>query len=423
MTATAMTATETDTPDGTLVDIPVAALSEATSRIDAANRRLARAGIDSRFVYELDYYEQTYTRDGVTYVEDRVRLALNTPALSFGGWTFQASLDIIDGQAIVSTVPGADLSDWQRPDANHCDHCGLNRARTHSYVVRNDDTGELRQIGRTCLHLFLGVRPTGLWAMQWADDALDGLDDRDVHGNGPLACAAFESRQLLALATVVSDRGRQFVSRTTAEIHEKPATADIVWAILRPSSFETPDQRAYRIDTVEAADEVDDADLDAMVASVADLGDSDYAQNLRVLAEQPFIPAKHVALWVSLVGVYFRQQRRKEAVAALPALTGDHLGAEGDKLTDITGTIVTLTSWESDYGYPPKLVTLLVVHTDCGHLLKWQGAVPDAVDGTPLENRQRITISRATVKGHEQYKGQPQTRIVRAKLTRPEESR
>ena len=84
-----------------------------------------------------------------------------------------------------------------------------------------------------------------------------------------------------------------------------------------------------------------------------------------------------------------------------------------------TGIVTTLTSWESDYGYPPKTVTLLVVHTDCGHLLKWQGTVPDEVDGQRLECGQRVTIARATVKAHEQWKGTPQTRIVRAKLIRP----
>lgn len=405
--------------DGRRFDIPACALSEAISRIDRANRRLERSGVDSQFTYQLENYEHTTVNHGITRIESRVVLTLNAPALSFGGWRFQAALDVIDGQAIVSTPPGVDLSDWQRPNAHHCDHCGLNRTRTHSYVVRNEDTGELRQIGRSCLPLFLGVRPAGLWALQWDYDDLEMLADRDMHGNSPIVVTAYDPRELLALTTVLSERGRRFVSRAAAAGDDRAATADILWSILNPSSYETSGARAWREEMTAAAEQVPADEIDDMIATAATMGGSDYAQNLRVLATQDHIPARHVALWSSLVGVYFRHERDKDRQAALPELTGEYLAAEGTKISDITGTVTTLTSWQSDYGYPPKTVTLLVVHTDCGHLLKWQGTVPDEVDGQRLERGQRLTIARATVKAHEQWKGTPQTRIVRAKLKRP----
>lgn len=418
MTVDAVDRADTAAGSGREFDIPACAVSEAIGRIDRANRRLERAGIESRFVYELAPYEHTATRDGITRTERRVVLTINSPALSFGGWRFQAALDIIDGRAIVSAPPGVDLSDWQRPDAHHCDHCDLNRRRTHSYVVRHEDTGELRQIGRFCLPLFLGVRPAGLWALQWDYDDLEMFTDRDMHGNAPVVVTSYDPRELLALTTVLSDRGRRFVSRAAAG-DGRVATADILWSILSPSSYETSEARAWREEITAAAELVPAGDLDDMIATAAAMGGSDYAQNLRVLAGQDHIPARHVALWASLVGVYFRHERDKDRQAALPELTGGYLADEGTKIADITGIVTTLTSWESDYGYPPKTVTLLVVHTDCGHLLKWQGTVPDEVDGQRLERGQRVTIARAAVKAHEQWKGTPQTRIVRAKLTRP----
>lgn len=418
MTLTADDRADTAAESGREFDIPACAVTEAERRIDRANRRLERAGVESRFVYELAPYEFTATRDGITRTESRVVLTINSPELSFGGWRFQAALDVIDGQAIVSTPPGVDLSDWERPDSHHCDHCDLNRARTHSYVVRHEDTGELRQIGRSCLPLFLGVRPAGLWALQWDYDDLHMLTDRDVHGNAPTVITGYEPRELLALATVLSERGRRYVSRSAAG-DGRAATADMLWSILNPSSYETREVRAWREEITAAAAQVPAGEIDDMIASVATMGDSDYAQNLRVLAGQESIPARHVALWSSLVAVYFRHERDKDRQAALPELTGHHVADEGAKIADITGTVTTLTSWESDYGYPPKPITLLVVHTDCGHLLKWQGAVPDEVDGQPLERGQRLTIARATVKAHEEWKNTPQTRIVRAKLARP----
>ncbi|MGF0131479.1 hypothetical protein ACQREA_16240 [Dietzia cinnamea] len=128
MTTTALTdddRADTTAGSGREFDIPACAVSEAIGRIDRANRRLERAGIESRFVYELAPYEHTATRDGITRTERRVVLTINSPALSFGGWRFQAALDIVDGQAIVSAPPGVDLSDWERPDAHQCDHYPL----------------------------------------------------------------------------------------------------------------------------------------------------------------------------------------------------------------------------------------------------------------------------------------------------------
>ena len=405
--------------DGSRVDIPAGALNEAAKRIDAANRRLARAGVPDMFTYTVEEYDETTTKDGLTVVEPRIVLTLSAPALSFGGWRFQASLDIIDGQAIISTAPGVDLSGWERPDAHQCDHCGLSRARTHSYVVRHEDTGEIRQIGRSCLSLFLGVRPAGLWAMQWADDALSDLENSDdFEYLGLTAPTMWDPRELLALAVVLSQEGRSFVSRAASDVG-RPATADLVQAVLVPPLRETASQKVERLAIAAQAQTVDPALLDAMIDSAADLGDSDYAQNLAALAGLDYIPAKHVNIWVSLVGVYFRQEQRKQEVESLPELTGDFLAGEGEKITDITGLIVTLTSFESSYGYPPKMITVLVVHTDCGHLVKWKGSVPDEVDGKPLGHRQRITITRGTVAENETYRGRPQTRIVRAKLARP----
>ena len=37
-----------------------------------------------------------------------------------------------------------------------CEHCGLRRRRTRTYVVVHTDSGEVRQVGSGCLRDFLG---------------------------------------------------------------------------------------------------------------------------------------------------------------------------------------------------------------------------------------------------------------------------
>src|SRR5665648_1268366 len=121
-------------------DIPSARLHDAIAKIDAANRKLERAGIDNRFTYQTQEYLQKSTRDAYGYpqvsYELRTKLTLSEPAIAYNGWQFVAALDATEHGFIARTAPGQDLEGW-RPDTQACDHCGKARHRNSTYIVKN----------------------------------------------------------------------------------------------------------------------------------------------------------------------------------------------------------------------------------------------------------------------------------------------
>ena len=76
---------------------------------------------------------------------------------AYRGWRFVATVDAIDGGTIIRYPPGGDQGITnQDVVAGKCDHCHTNRARRSTVLVANQDTGELLQVGTTCLKDFLG---------------------------------------------------------------------------------------------------------------------------------------------------------------------------------------------------------------------------------------------------------------------------
>ena len=140
---------------------PAHKVEVAISRIEAANRRLERSGIEDRFTYDIDYGIGR-TASGVPYKS--ATLTLNRPSISYNGWKFMARVDVLEGGTVLSTPEGVNSDDLPRPQAHTCDHCGTRRSRKRSYLLRNEE-GEYKHIGHSCLDVFLGVSPSGLWAL------------------------------------------------------------------------------------------------------------------------------------------------------------------------------------------------------------------------------------------------------------------
>ncbi|EHI43407.1 hypothetical protein OPAG_06685 [Rhodococcus opacus PD630] len=80
-------------------------------------------------------------------------------------------------------APGQNLDGWSRPDTPHCDYCGKFRRRAKLYVLRHTDTGEIAQVGASCITLFLGVKVAGLWTLEY------DLDEHLPAGTGRCGCA------------------------------------------------------------------------------------------------------------------------------------------------------------------------------------------------------------------------------------------
>lgn len=392
-------------------------LPEALKLVGKASKRLVRAGGPAFDPVITPAADKIVTLEGGLQIAvPQVTLTLESLRLSIGDYTFVAALVPEEAGWTVHCAPGQSLDGWQRPDINEwpaCDHCQTNRKRVRVYVVRDDNSGKLIQLGHNCIQLFTGLEPKGLWALGF-DMVLDEFAGRDEGGWG-VGSRDYAVRidEVLALSMAYSQGGRAYVSKARADEWGKDATVDLIRQhLFCPPKAASPGQRGYEAyrdyqDMQAAAADVlaSESLLEAIKASAATLAPgSDYGDNMATIlaAESGYVSRRNVGVLASLVAVYRRGLEQEESRKAQPAASG-FLGEVGAKLKGLEITAKVVKVWEGYYGK----TTFLVGATDDGHIITWK-----ASGDRDWEPGDRIKIASATVKAQEVYNGTDQTAIT-----------
>ncbi|UQN30525.1 hypothetical protein [Brachybacterium kimchii] len=402
----------------------------AEAIIEKANRRLEREGIDHRFTFErTDTVKRrsptaSETREGEmpgTMIEERTTtFVLNRPEISHEGWTFGAVLDREPGtDTFMLRSAGRDFGGW-RPEPGRCDHCGQFRERNQTFLVSNPETGEMLQVGSTCVQAFLGVKPKGLWAL--GVDLTDEIDD-DMRSE-PAPVRVMDNRELIARSMVASDNGKRFVGRGTAVEWGTVSTVDSLDGMFEYRRGDSPESRLEKDELrAQAQSLMADGTVDDVIAAAREVGaDTDYGRNLTTLLDNGFVSEKGMGTVASAVAVYGRKQREAAREQAqedrVQSAAAGFIGEEKDRLRDIPVTITNIyEGTQQQYAWPhgDEPFQLITMRTEDGHEVVWRTTnLVDLEIGTS-------TVLTGTVKSHEQYRGVDQTKVIRAKLEVPVE--
>jgi hypothetical protein len=386
-----------DDQDG-IYSFPSSKLDEAVAKIEKANRKLTRAGLEGEFGYTTSTYIKTDPKTGEHY--EMTRLELNRPPVKIGGWDFVASVDKAPNNDFITRVlPGQDLNGY-RPDAQECEHCGSTRRRNTTYLLRSED-GSLRQVGSNCLEPFLGVKPKGLWALNYDPEENEPFYDKE--SPIPKSDKVLPLEDTIAMALAVSDDGARYVSKTKAYEYGGTSTAESVMNSFYSSSVDAHvDHEPYR----EKAKEI--------ISSVNFEGDSDYNTNMRTVLGGEWVSNKHVGLAVSAVGAYQRQKFFNEKKTE-PKSVG-FLGEPKDKIKDVKVTVKRVDHYENDYSYTGGMQSRLIMVTEDGKEVKWQ-----ASSYQDLKQGDKLLLTGGSVKGHGTFNGNDQTIITRTKFAQLKE--
>lgn len=407
------------TDDPVTFTFPAYRLGEFIDKIGKANRRLE--GIAQfTFTTEEHLVEKTDKDSGTTVFVPFVTATMTSPLrLTIGDYTFVASLVAEEAGITVHTAPGESLAGWTRPDVDdtHCDHCETNRFRTRLYIVRDNRTGDLLQIGHSCLAKFTGIQPKGLWALTF-DEELTGWVAKDSEGQGFSARDSHASiAKVLGMAFAFSDEGRSYISRNAAEAGVGEATGSEVKAAIffpprRPSSRDPRVQADWEAWMAKRDKGFEYAKDEALIADILKAAetistDSDYGQNMAVIVAGEYVSYRNVGTLASLVAVYAREKELAvERARSKPAAT-EYLGAVGDKVKDLALHVKTVRYWEGDYG----TTTFIIGRDDAEHVIVWKAS--KEID---LEPGDTLHLKSATIKAHDEYKGTLQTVLTRARI-------
>jgi len=317
----------------------------------------------------------------------------------YQGWRFVAAVDAVEGGTILRYPPGSTAevpNDQIR--AGECDHCHTTRARRSTVLVSHDDTGQLLQVGRSCLKDFLGHNTLPVFLT--ADEITNTLGGSQ--GGTP---SAWDIHSVLTYAAAAVEAFGW--TPASASEHGRVPTRDLVRLALvgGRGADRLRDQLAPHL-----------ADATARAAQLRDdllnglKGSSGYEANLVAVLRGDAVDARHLGLAVSAIPAHQRLQadRQRETARQVAAQTVDYAGTVGERVA-LTGTVRTALRVDG-YTYRSPDQVMLVV--DCGTAVAKM--TTSAAWAYQVKVGDPLTVT-GTVKAHSEWNGIKQTVLVRPK--------
>lgn len=323
-------------------------------------------------------------------------------------WEFVASVEHTEKGNIFAGVPGIEIPKRYYDAKPVCEHCKSSRYRKYTYIVRNKETGEFKQVGKSCLRDF-----THGMSAQMAAQYMS-LFDTLVEGRSPEpGCRIRHYLRKEEYLPYVAETIRHFGYKKTDDYGEGTAAKALDYYNVVNGRIA---QRQYRDYLWE---EMDQVGFDAGSAETAQLvkdalgwiagqdGNSTYIHNLKTACSLDYVPYKNYGLLASLFPAYERARRQMaKRQAAFDMEKGSrHVGNIKDKVTVKVRLVTCVTSWETQYG-TTRIYKIIGMD---GNVYTWKTA---KIIGDVPGNMQ-IT---GTIKAHTEFRGIKQTELTRCQI-------
>ena len=225
------------------------------------------------------------------------------------GWELISTFDIFQAKdksvVMTSTVPGKELpKEYLNKTEIHCDHCGHNRFRTHSMLMRHIETGEYKEVGSSCVKDFFGHDPKHLLWIASFDfrKMLSSLEDDDFRlGSGSQSYDPLEMVLIYSSAVI---RKHGWCSKGAA--YEDPSLVSTFGYVLQyiANAFNPSASKEDRITIDNEDNETAESTIEYFKNINAE--DNDYLSNCQKLCELGYVPFKMYGVACSMVSSYKR---------------------------------------------------------------------------------------------------------------------
>lgn len=385
--------------------ITVYDLGRLQDKVDSLNKKAHKAGVSPITWSLLGTVAKKVTKgwgDSVRSYEvfDHYEVEVKAEEIVLpGGYRLVGVIDHAEG--LTRSVPGAEKDLRYFVDRGPvCDHCHTSRDRSETFILDGDFAGDVKQVGRTCLGLFLGITPER--ALNLVGMASESMVFDEEWTGTPKAKGVDLDFFLAHAACMVRTAGWR--SRSSAS-SDSPATADMAldnmdnaWRKQRdhygsPLWIDPSDADGYLGNQV--ATWLED------VASRSGL--SDYMANLAQIGQNQFVTFKSAGYAASAINAYLKEKEEAIKVEKRRAQGGGHVGTVGERIKGLSVEKVFSSGYDTEWGY-----TFFHRFIDgSGNVLVWR--TTSEVENGPY-------VLTGTVKGHDEYKGEAQTNLTRCSL-------
>lgn len=309
------------------------------------------------------------------------------------GWQFVAVLQHESNGNVIrqSRLFSGELPEVYRTIDPKCDHCGLNRNRKDTYILRNVQSGSFQQVGSGCLVDFIGHGDPNSVAAYF--ESLLEIDaeleeSSEVRGGfGEMMIATTD--YLKFVCATINKYGWVSRSKANGDI----PTADLAIEVAsRPNN--------YQINLSGCQEEAERA----VEWCLATWGNgNEYQHNVYVIAGKSWLSPRDFGLIASLIPAYRKAQ--SEGIKS-----GGFVGKQGEKLSLSLTHVATFTS-PNRYGGRRSVTYINKFITPDNKIVVW---MTDTWDGNDHKGETLRVV--ATVKAHNLFGNEQQTIITRAKI-------
>ena len=332
------------------------------------------------------------------------------------GWRFAATLDFTNKGNIIKGVDGLEIPEKYYSCAPWCEHCQTRRGRSASFIVFNEETGEFKQVGRSCLRDFTG----GLSAegvAQFESFFKECEEASEYFDAGTFGKSYFEVKPFMAIAAetirLYGYAKRDPESLSTASRAEELYRVEngMRLGICREeimARYDEAIERGFDPENAVSA-KLADAVIDWICENERD---DNYFHNLKVACSLEYCDSGKLGLLVSAFPAYNREleyadeRKAREAQEAEARAKSSWLGRVGDKVSFQIADFRVISSWETQWG---STAVYKFVDKE-GHEATWKT--------TNWVNDRRIVGAKISgkVKELKEYRGIKQTELTRCKI-------
>ena len=387
-----------------LFNIPACNLDILEKKLARLNKKAARAGTGE---IKLTRISETVEMHNDGTVDVYYQVAVEGEAPKIAGWAFLARIDHNSDPSgasnLVYVMPGQVCPDDYRNAKADCDHCGYRRQRRDTYVLASETTGELKQVGRTCIQDFIGIDPAKVAAQ--AERITEIMKDADAAEKSGTLGVPYNRRHIMLELFLA------FTAKTVREdgwVGSKQAYGES--GIVASKDRALTEMFPYGGYDGEAPEQPSNEDNEKATAAMAyaltlDPAKSDYNHNVFTIAKTGYIDFKAVGLAASIIRIYDLHLGRQAEQKTKIDLSGSEY--VGEMKARIRG-VVTVIGKKSGMGHYGPWTMFRMVSKNDGNLLvtfaTGENFNPEIGDELEIKG---------TVKKHEVFNGVKQTMLNR----------
>lgn len=371
-------------------------------KLATISRKCEKHGCEFRYEVVGETFRDV--KDGDRKVKARFVIVEAEGTAKMNGWQFVATLDHTEKGNVIRSVAGFEVPERYYYSTPVCEHCNSKRSRKNTYIVLNTETGEYKQVGRSCLKEFTNGLSAEAVAqyISWFDEIIRGEEVLPGSSFRPY----YKTEEML-----------QYAAETVLKFGYTPNSAFGRTTALRTADYYrldngmlVHDARMVQEELEESGYDKEDPQAKKMAQEVLQFvqdheDDTNYFHNLKVVLSREYISGKEVGILCSSIPAYNREvayRERKEREKAENA-GSEFVGEVGQRVAVHMASIKAVTGWETQWGY----TFIYKMVDDEGNVFTWKTSNRiEAESGTV----------KGTIKGHNEFRGTKQTELTRCKV-------